>query len=490
VFFEIEELKEKLQSEDPNERQEACYHLGKLEIREAFRILEQAVSDPDPMVQMIAGKSLQRLAMLGLGTLPAAPAAPEPPPAKPSGPGAFTLSLVPPVLKTAEPVEARIPPGPKPPSPKISLPPQSATDQTPLPPRVPPTAAAASTARSASPEAPENRVPAAPVQPTPPSPPSAPAQSEFALPSVEILPTEPPAKIPSASPPKLPSRPVAPTARATAPAKPTAAKSPEAGAEPASTDLSGDLDRWQEVIQERDDAFAVWFSKMARQEKIDLLANMETHPANIIWSKKVQSLLFAETDPFVLSKLLKVFGHLHGPRILKYVEPFLEHSDTRVVSNTLEALSLAGDKEDLERITQFLDHQDARIKSTAAQALWKSNPQRAMEVVKRLAASSRVWERDAAKFALASCPLTDRQNLMESLAKPKAKTPAPSIGAGPDIPGWAASLGAFGRFLVFPVHLGLGEPIPLYIILIAALSTLLFYFLILNPFFDWLFPVA
>lgn len=293
--------------------------------------------------------------------------------------------------------------------------------------------------------------------------------------------------------------PVPPTAnKAPAPgeAQPSSAGSPE----PAAADRP--FEPWEASLERgHPEPFAAWFPAQPQKERLEILATMETRPRKKAWAKALQGFLAGETDLFVLSKLIKVLGHHHGPGALNLVEPFLEHEDERVISNTLECLSLAGGRSDLERVTQFLDHPDARIRSTAANSLWMTHPKTVLEVVKQMALSTKVWERDAARFALQACPTPEGKQLLETLEKtlvqvrkPSAPaTPPPTAEAQPGeytagAPSWLRRLSPLDRILFFPVEVGLEHPIPLWLFICVVIGALVFFFYVALPLVDYVLP--
>jgi hypothetical protein len=238
---------------------------------------------------------------------------------------------------------------------------------------------------------------------------------------------------------------------------------------------------WQrKLADEVAGTFGHWFHQLESKEKLAILADIEAHAPVPGWANEFEDLLGLEQDPFVLSKLLKVFGRHRGPGALASLEGFLEHEDERIVANTLESLSLSGGTKELERITTFLDHNETRIKSTAARCLWTTEPDLAMKVIRRMATSGKVWEQDAARFALSSCPLAEGLDLLASLEKniPKVRPSTPQEQA---IPPWA-------RLLLFPVHVGLDNPLPLWLFVLFLLGSIGFFFGIALPLVDWVFP--
>ncbi len=225
-------------------------------------------------------------------------------------------------------------------------------------------------------------------------------------------------------------------------------------------------------------------------EKLETLALVEAEKPHGSWVKHLRPLLYSEEDPFVLSKLLKVVGKHNGPGVLSILEPFLNHEDERIISNCLEALGFAGGPQDLERVAAFLDHSEARIKSTAVSCLWNFNPQAGFAVIKKMAGSSKVWERDAAKFALKNCPLEEAKDLLAVLEQsiPKVKA-APELSASETPPPeWIKKSGLFGKIITFPVEVGMDRPLPLWLFVLFVAGCLIFFFYIALPFVDWLMP--
>lgn len=585
MIVDLEDLAEKLRSDDSNQRQEACYLLAKVESPEAADLLAGALSDPDPRVRLLARKSLDRLCLLGIKPdpqlvpknpqfiltrkpvadgLPPLPAVTPPPGGPPPRPAAGSPAVARAPSSPATPAHRREQPPPASPGPAFSLLPRSGIPKSsteppdpgdsslaPVPPSpslAPPTPPPA-VARATPPAPP----PVARATPTPTSPPPTPATP--AAPAVARIPTAPipsaspaiPAPVraapaaPSSAPPVVPaaptvripikavpvpeepppSRPAAPSTAHPGPAdaptlsmssdaapEPTPATAPTTEAlpprtrEPEPPTAAHPLAPWEASLERgQPEPFTTWFPAQPQKERLEILAAMETRPRKKAWAKSLQGFLAKETDLFVLSKAIKVLGHHHGPGALNVVEPFLDHEDERVISNTLECLSLAGGRSDLERVTQFLDHPVARIRSTAAHSLWMTHPKTVLEVVKQMALSTKVWERDAAKFALQACPTPEGKQLLENLEKTlvqvrKPETPAappPSAETQPGdyaaaAPAWLRRLSPLDRILFFPVEVGLEHPIPLWLFICVVIGALVFFFYVALPLVDYVIP--
>jgi len=200
----------------------------------------------------------------------------------------------------------------------------------------------------------------------------------------------------------------------------------------------------------------------------------------------VQSLgiiLANETDTFVLSKTVKVYGKLAGAGSLARLELFLDHADARVISNALEALGISGGPKELQKLTQFLDHPDSRIRGTAAKHLWSSHPDKAMAVVERMRRSAIVWEREAARHALKSCPHPQGQELLKQLETKPAQTTSQKVAVAEPLPVWRV-------WMDKPVEIGLDKPLRLWEFLIFVSGLIAFGNFIALPLVDWLFPLT
>ena len=83
-----------------------------------------------------------------------------------------------------------------------------------------------------------------------------------------------------------------------------------------------------------------------------------------------------ENDPFVLSKIMRVLPrlstHLPTTRIELILQEYLEHSDSRVRANALEAYSAVSEQsreEQLELLFQCLEDPDQRVRANALRQL-------------------------------------------------------------------------------------------------------------------------
>ncbi|MBF0406236.1 MAG: hypothetical protein HQM10_02695 [Candidatus Riflebacteria bacterium] len=543
---ELEELKEKLSDADENLRQEACYMLGKIEMIEAANLLARATVDPSPTVRKIAKRSIERLQLVGISpdekSIPKAPpviltrqiqiqppaSSKSSPPQKPhqNQPSNQTIKLSPPetpkapenqlvskkipILKvspssvinpaahtsplsptpTLSPASSNIPSTPQKITPSFHLPAASATAspltespnaQTSQPPRALP-AVKGSNKSTAHAKGSEKHIPTpSPIASTPAvTQPStkgkAPNSSHLSAKTEKTHPS-----------PEEPDKTINQIIPATEASGSINISAPKTISKPQKTFVSQPEKHpeWKEkLLKPGHQEFVSWISEKSRQDKIEIFSEIENHSRDLSWSGTIKSFLDSENDPFVISKAIKSLGKHHGPGIGKIIDQFLDNSDERVISNSLEALSIAGGSEEISRIVAYLDHSDARIRSTAAQSLWKTKPEDSMRVIKLMAKSTKVWERDAAKFALESCPLEEGKTLYAKLESSALSEKE----AVTDNKSQKIELSLFWKIMSHPVYYGADDPIPLWWAVSSVVFFFFFFFCVAMPFFDWLIP--
>ncbi len=482
MFKSFDEIIEDLKHDDPRIRQEAVYLLGKEETQEAADLLADALSDSDKQVQFLAMKSLSRLKFLGIRpakALPAQATPPQPTAAKPAGAPPVRLTISP-----ISPVAPPVPPAPTAGKPPVQTPARTSTAAVPKP--------AAGSAPSAPP-------PAAPVF-TPPTQTAVSASTRSDNPdSSATLPRTPtaivsPASVERASPP--PSSVPTAASSAAATSKSPLPSSPAAAISETSSD--NDLPNeqpvqipvppkapsaWLALVGCPQENFTVWFQGLEQRKRVDVLTRLEAVPSDPGLVQALGVILASETDIFVLSKAVKVYGKQAGAGSLARLELFLDHADTRVIANTLEALGISGGQKELQKLSQFLDHPDSRTRSTAAKHLWGAHPDKAMAVIERMCRSAVVWEREAARHALKSCPLPRAQELLKQLDNKPTTTAVPAAVPSEPLPAWRI-------WLDKPVEIGLDKPLKLWEFLIFVGGLVAFGNFIALPVVDWLFPLA
>lgn len=119
-----------------------------------------------------------------------------------------------------------------------------------------------------------------------------------------------------------------------------------------------------------------------------------------------------EGDPFVLAEAVKVVGAVGDERNLPGLEPYLSHSDSRVRSNTAEALEEIGGKQVMLAILPLLDDEDNRVKGTVAKLLGKYGEHNVLHALSDMIHSVELWMRESATYALGFVPFRESEDLL------------------------------------------------------------------------------
>jgi len=132
-----------------------------------------------------------------------------------------------------------------------------------------------------------------------------------------------------------------------------------------------------------------------------------------------------ETDPHVLSYLVKVVSHLGGVTTLRILAPMLGHQDPRVVSNTLEAMVHTGDETVFTLALPLVSSDEPRVRATALAVLCKYDRMAAIEAMGHcLRSSNRPEDRRGALYALKAVgcvPVSVLNTLMEEIHDPEVQ---------------------------------------------------------------------
>lgn len=104
-------------------------------------------------------------------------------------------------------------------------------------------------------------------------------------------------------------------------------------------------------------------------------------------------------DVIQISFLTKQLGlSFPSDAVLSALIPYLQHSDDRVVANTIEGIGSINSQKSVALITQLLNHQSNRVKANAAAALDKFTPKTAIEVIVKM-----LQQNNKPHFAISAC---------------------------------------------------------------------------------------
>jgi hypothetical protein len=120
-----------------------------------------------------------------------------------------------------------------------------------------------------------------------------------------------------------------------------------------------------------------------------------------------------ERDPYKLSYLVKRLGRFDDERVLAALEAFLEHSDERVVANTLEAYCDFEYPKIQGRLMDLALSQDNRVRGNAVRALYRYAPKVAEQHVAEMVKSKNIALQDSGVFLLGCLRPSNLGELLE-----------------------------------------------------------------------------
>lgn len=120
-----------------------------------------------------------------------------------------------------------------------------------------------------------------------------------------------------------------------------------------------------------------------------------------------------EKDEYKVSHLLKLLGRIDDPRIPEALEKYLEHEDSRIVANAIEALC-EFDRPDLaERFAEFATSSDNRVRANAILGLHRYSPALAEQHISEMIRSGNIALQDSGVFLLRTIRPANLGELLE-----------------------------------------------------------------------------
>lgn len=144
--------------------------------------------------------------------------------------------------------------------------------------------------------------------------------------------------------------------------------------------------------------------------------------------KHFRDRLEREANPFIRATLVKVVSCYRGDETIDLLREFLTDEDTRVRSNTVEALGEVGSASVISLVTPMLKDPAQRVRESAAVVIWKISEDRDFDRLKRMVEEFRGALRATAEAV--SNPVREEYREPEpvgasSLEGPGAAAPAP-----------------------------------------------------------------
>ncbi len=119
-----------------------------------------------------------------------------------------------------------------------------------------------------------------------------------------------------------------------------------------------------------------------------------------------------EQDAFVLAEAVRVCGMVGDESHLPALENYLGHGDSRVRSNTVEAMEEIGGKLVMLQILPLLDDEDNRVRATVAKLLAKYGEHNVLHALADMLHSVELWMRESATYALGFVPYREAEELL------------------------------------------------------------------------------
>ncbi|MDD3148017.1 MAG: HEAT repeat domain-containing protein [Candidatus Riflebacteria bacterium] len=120
-----------------------------------------------------------------------------------------------------------------------------------------------------------------------------------------------------------------------------------------------------------------------------------------------------EKDEYKVSYLLRLLGRIDHPRIPETLEKYLEHEDSRIVANAIEALC-EFDRPDLaERFAELATSSDNRVRANAVLGLHRYSPTLAEQHISEMIHSGNIALQDSGVFLLRTIRPANLGELLE-----------------------------------------------------------------------------
>ena len=125
------------------------------------------------------------------------------------------------------------------------------------------------------------------------------------------------------------------------------------------------------------------------------------------------SYLRAEKDEYKISYLLRLLGRIDDPRIPETLEKYLDHEDSRIVANAIEALWEFERPELADRFADFATSSDNRIRANAVRGLHRYSPALAEQHISEMIRSGNIALQDSGVYLLRTIRPSNLPELLE-----------------------------------------------------------------------------
>lgn len=125
------------------------------------------------------------------------------------------------------------------------------------------------------------------------------------------------------------------------------------------------------------------------------------------------SYLRAEKDEYKISYLLRLLGRIDDPRIPETLEKYLDHEDSRIVANAIEALWEFERPDLADRFADFATSSDNRIRANAVRGLHRYAPVLAEQHISEMIKSGNIALQDSGVYLLRTIRPSNLPELLE-----------------------------------------------------------------------------
>lgn len=125
------------------------------------------------------------------------------------------------------------------------------------------------------------------------------------------------------------------------------------------------------------------------------------------------SYLRAENDEYKISYLLRLLGRIDDARIPETLEKYLDHEDSRIVANSIEALWEFDRPELADRFADFATSSDNRIRANAVRGLHRYSPSLAEQHISEMIKSGNIALQDSGVYLLRTIRPSNLPELLE-----------------------------------------------------------------------------
>lgn len=120
-----------------------------------------------------------------------------------------------------------------------------------------------------------------------------------------------------------------------------------------------------------------------------------------------------EKDEYKISYLLRLMGRIDDPRIPELLESYLDHEDSRIVANSIEALWDFNRPDLADKFTDFATSSDNRIRANAVKGLHRYSPALAEQHITEMVNSNNIALQDSGVFLLRTIRPANLAELLE-----------------------------------------------------------------------------